>query len=89
MDRLSTLLDDIILKLSKNEGDTSKNYIHLWKAKNILDNKNSKGIKNIKRHLFMDFRMIRDNQVDDADLSEKMDEAYTLAAALSEGRAPE
>ena len=80
---LLLLIDSIINILNSKGEDTIKGYSHLRKIRNILVVRDPNGLKKIKRHLFMDFRTIRDNQLDTEELAETMNEAYELAMSNS------
>lgn len=56
-------------------------YEYLEKVMNILSNKSINGFKNVKRHLFMNFRVIRDNFFDDEYLSDLMNDSYLIASS--------
>ena len=78
------LLTDSIIDILNSKGeDTITGYIYLRKIRNILVSRDPNGLKKIQRHLFMDFRTIRDNQLDTDELDEKMNEAYRLAKSNS------
>lgn len=77
--QLEQLIDSIINMLNSRGEDTTQGYTHLRKIKNILAHKDLSGMKKINRHLFMDLRMIYDNQLDTGELGEKMNEAYNLS----------
>ena len=80
---LLLLIDSIINILNSKGEDTTKGYSYLRKIRNILASRDPNGLRKIKRHLFMDFRTIRDNQLDTDELDEKMNEAYRLAMSNS------
>lgn len=80
---LLLLVDSIINILNAKGEDTIEGYRYLRKIRNILVSSDPNGLKKIKRHLFMDFRTIRDNQLDTDELDEKMNEAYGLAMSNS------
>ena len=80
---LLSLVDAIINNLSSRGEDTAKGYRHLRNSRNILLSRDPNGLKKVKRHLFMDFRAIRDNQLDTDGLDQKMEDAYELAASNS------
>ena len=80
---LLPLIDSIIYILDSKGEDTIKGYSYLRKIRNILISRDPNGLKKIRRHLFMDFRTIRDSQLDTDELDEKMNEAYRLAISNS------
>jgi len=76
---ISTLLEKVELVeeiLSSKGINVSDNYRYIVKVKNILKNKDEKGMKNVSHHLFMDFRQIIDFQIDVGILSDMMDEVF-------------
>jgi hypothetical protein len=75
---LLLLVDSIIKHLVIVGVDLERSYSYLRKVRNILVNGSENGYKNIESHLFMDFRMIYDNRMDDERLGKMMEEAYSI-----------
>ena len=75
---LLTLVSSIIEYLSTLGVNIQRNYVNLIKVNNILINKNKKYYKKIENHLFIDFRMIYDNRMNDKKLIKLMEEAYSI-----------
>ena len=76
---LLLLVNSMIENLETVRADSKRNYDHLRKVRNILISKNINGFKNIKHYLFMDFRMIRDEYLDEGKMGEMMNDAYLIA----------
>jgi hypothetical protein len=56
--------------------DTVGGYRSLRRARNILESGDPAGLKNLKRHLMMDFRMIEDRQLKGDALDDVMTRIY-------------
>ncbi|WP_367374517.1 hypothetical protein [Pseudomonas lini] len=74
--QLSEMVDELFLALDQLGEDTNTCYVYLNKVRNILRAKDSKGMKNVKDHLMMDFRMIEDRQLEGDVLDEIMERIY-------------
>lgn len=73
---------DKINSLLKSAGENPADYKGLVKVKNIAQNFDPGGIKNIASYLNNDFRVIYDNRVSNKDIEKYMDRAYFLAKKL-------
>lgn len=62
--QLSNMIDELLVALDQLGEDTAHGYQSVHKVKNILNAKDLKGMKNVKQHLMMDFRMIEDRQLE-------------------------
>ncbi len=74
--QLSQMINELIYTLNELGEDTEEYYKATKKVKNILSAKDPKGMKNVKRYLMMDFRMIDDNQIDEDTLNTIIDKIY-------------
>ncbi len=74
--QLLDMIDELDIALNQLGEDTIQCYKSIQKVKNILKSKEPKGMKNIKQHLMMDFRMIEDRQLEGADLDDVLDRVY-------------
>ncbi len=78
--RLSDLLNELLIILEQIGEDTNKSYRFLKKVGNILNSKDPKGMRNVKQHLMMDFRVIEDRQLEGKGLDEILDKVYRCAS---------
>ena len=74
--QLSDMVDELYVVLGQIGEDTVQCYQYLYKVKNILESKDPKGMKNVKQHLMMDFRMIEDRQLEGAVLDDVLERMY-------------
>ncbi|CAA0102825.1 Uncharacterised protein [BD1-7 clade bacterium] len=73
---LLRMLDELSISLDRI-GENPKAYPAFRKVKNIVESRDSKGMKNVKKHLMMDFRMIDDRQLDDPRTNSILKEIYS------------
>jgi len=74
--QLSDMVDELYAALGQIGEDTVQCYQSLHKVKNILKAKDPKGMKNVKQHLMMDFRIIEDRQLGGAVLDDVLERLY-------------
>lgn len=74
--QLNDMVDELYRILDMIGEDTVQRYQSLHKIKNILKSKDPKGMKNVKHHLMMDFRMIDDRQLESVELDNIIDRIY-------------
>jgi|GEM_PF-3931048 len=74
--QLSDMIDELLTVLDQLGEDTVQCYQFVQKVKNILNSKDPKGMKNVKRHLMMDFRMIEDRQLESSGLDCVLERIY-------------
>ncbi len=74
--QLVDMIDKFYITLEQLDEDTALCYQALKKVKNILKSKNPNGMKNVKKHLMMDFRMIEDRQLEGDALDELLESIY-------------
>ena len=70
------MVDELSNALDQCGEDTVKGYKYLHKVKNILKTKDQKGMRNVKQHLMMDFRIIEDRQLEGNTLDDIIDRIY-------------
>ncbi|WP_338590385.1 hypothetical protein VXM60_19380 [Shewanella khirikhana] len=75
--RLSYMIDELLIALTQLGEDTNQAYQSVHKVKKILSSKDPRGMKNVKKHLMMDFRMIEDRQLDSDALNNVLDRIYS------------
>lgn len=51
-------------------------YRYIRKVRHILNSKDPKGMRNVKQHLMMDFRMIEDRQLEGDNLDDVLEKIY-------------
>lgn len=73
---LSSMINELLTALDQLGEDTSQCYQSVHKVKNILNSKDPKGMKNVKQHLMMDFRMIEDRQLEGDVLDDVLERIY-------------
>jgi hypothetical protein len=74
--QLSSMIDELLTALDQLGEDTSQCYQSVHKVKNILNSKDPKGMKNVKQHLMMDFRMIEDRQLEGDFMDDVLERIY-------------
>lgn len=70
---LLILVDRLITELERAGEDVS-DYKEINRSKNILINNDIRAMKNVRRHIFSDFRTIEDKMIFDNLLNEVMDD---------------
>ncbi|VVE37855.1 hypothetical protein [Pandoraea terrigena] len=70
---LLILVDRLIAAL-ENAGEDIFDYKEIIKSKNILMNNDMRAMKNVRRHIFFDFRIIEDKMICDNLVNEAMDD---------------
>lgn len=74
--QLSDMIDELLTVLDQLGEDTVQCYQFVQKVKNILNSKDPRGMKNVKQHLMMDFRMIEDRQLENRSLDCVLERIY-------------
>ncbi|GGB22159.1 hypothetical protein [Agarivorans gilvus] len=74
--QLLNMVDELIFTLDQLGEDTKQSYKSVQKVKNILKSKDPKGMKNVKQHLLMDFRVIEDRQLEGETLDDVLERIY-------------
>lgn len=74
--QLSDMVDELLMVLCQLGEDTNTCYRSLKRVRNILKSKDVGGMKNVKKHLMMDFRMIEDRQLEGDALDSVMERIY-------------
>lgn len=74
--QLSGMLDELFKVLALLGENTGLRYKFIQKARYILNSKDPKGMKNVKQHLMMEFRMIEDRQLEGNDLDYVLERIY-------------
>ncbi|MEJ2046386.1 MAG: hypothetical protein P8X89_24290 [Reinekea sp.] len=70
------MIDELLTALDQLREGLSQCYQSVHKVKNILNSKDQKGMKNVKQHLMMDFRMIEDRQLEGDVLDDVLERIY-------------
>ncbi|WP_428024556.1 hypothetical protein [Arcobacter sp.] len=70
------LIEEILTSKGINVSDS---YKYIIKVKNILKNKDEKGMKNVKQHLFMDFRQMFESSTSFEELNILVEESFRIA----------
>jgi hypothetical protein len=76
INQLIDMMDKLFLELNNLGENTDSGYTYLNKVQNILKCRDPKGLRNIKTHLMMDFRMITDHQLDGCELDDAINAVY-------------
>lgn len=74
--QLSDMIDELYKALGQLGEDTGQRYKYVHKVKNILQSKDPKGMRNVRQHLMMDFRMIEDRQLQGDALDDVLERIY-------------
>ncbi|VVE34519.1 hypothetical protein PEP31012_03851 [Pandoraea eparura] len=70
---LLILVDRLIAELER-AGEDASNYKEINRSKNILINNDMRAMKNVRRHIFFDFRTIEDKMICDNFVNKAMDD---------------
>ncbi|MFM4822930.1 hypothetical protein ACEUDB_20040 [Aeromonas hydrophila] len=74
--QLSDMLDELLRTLDLLGENTELYYRYIRKVRHILNTKDPKGMRNVKQHLMMDFRMIEDRQLEGNHLDDVLEKIY-------------
>ena len=74
--QLSDMLDELLRVLELLGENTELCYRYIRKVRHILNTKDLKGMRNVKQHLMMDFRMIEDRQLEGNNLDDVLEKIY-------------
>lgn len=74
--QLSDMLDELLRTLELLGENTELYYRYISKVRHVLNTRDPKGMRNVKQHLMMDFRMIEDCQLEGNNLDDVLEKIY-------------